>query len=56
MFILKIFFFFLINEKKILHTVRFELTRIASPDLKSGPLDHSGMYASLTVNSKKQNH
>ena len=34
-----------IKLKKILHAVRFELTRIASPDLKSGPLDHSGIHA-----------
>ena len=32
-------------KKKYLHTVRFELTRVASPDLESGALDRSAICA-----------
>ena len=38
-----------LQNKKNLHTVRFELTRVASPDLESGALDRSAMCAFVGI-------
>ncbi len=44
----------LMAQLKNVHTVRFELTRISTLDLKSNALDHSAMYATQYVYSIAQ--
>ena len=41
--------FFIREKKKNLHAVRFELTRVATSELESDPLDHSGTHAIRTL-------